>query len=123
MVGMGKQRAAKPITAEKSKAARDISGEDTTHRRKSKNRGAVLEQRRNKASDSATVRRYRGEKKACSDSPRNRSEYISYLDNEEAIKKLPSTEKGERFQRYCSERSRGLNCLVPTSKGYRTPIP
>ncbi|KAL1327285.1 hypothetical protein HN51_037347 [Arachis hypogaea] len=55
--------------------------------------------------------------------PRNMSEYIPCLDNEEAIKKLPSTEKGERFQRYCPEKGRGLNCLVPAPKGYRTPIP
>ncbi|MED6192573.1 hypothetical protein PIB30_011366 [Stylosanthes scabra] len=55
--------------------------------------------------------------------PRNMSEYIPCLDNQEAIKNLPSTEKGEKFQRYCPEKGRALNCLVPSPKGYRTPIP
>ena len=55
--------------------------------------------------------------------PRNMSEYIPCLDNEDAIKKLPSTEKGERFERHCPEQGRGLNCLVPAPNGYRTPIP
>ncbi|XP_027335430.1 probable methyltransferase PMT11 [Abrus precatorius] len=55
--------------------------------------------------------------------PRNMSEYIPCLDNEDAIRKLPSTEKGERFERHCPEQGRGLNCLVPAPNGYRTPIP
>ncbi|KAJ1422256.1 S-adenosyl-L-methionine-dependent methyltransferase [Sesbania bispinosa] len=55
--------------------------------------------------------------------PRNMSEYIPCLDNVEAIRKLPSTEKGERFERHCPEQGRGLNCLVPAPKGYRAPIP
>ncbi|KAK2441978.1 hypothetical protein P8452_20643 [Trifolium repens] len=54
---------------------------------------------------------------------RDMSEYIPCLDNVEAIKKLPSTEKGERFERHCPEESKRLNCLVPAPKGYRAPIP
>ncbi|GAU36383.1 hypothetical protein TSUD_151500 [Trifolium subterraneum] len=52
---------------------------------------------------------------------RDMSEYIPCLDNVEAIKKLPSTEKGERFERHCPNKR--LNCLVPAPKGYRAPIP
>lgn len=54
---------------------------------------------------------------------RGMSEYIPCLDNVEAIKKLPSTEKGERFERHCPEDGKKLNCLVPAPKGYRAPIP
>lgn len=55
--------------------------------------------------------------------PRTMSEYIPCLDNVEAIRKLKSTKRGERFERRCPEEGRGLNCLVPAPKGYRTPIP
>ena len=55
--------------------------------------------------------------------PRSMSEYIPCLDNAEAIKQLKSMERGERFERHCPEEGRGLNCLVPAPKGYRTPIP
>lgn len=55
----------------------------------------------------------------CPDSMR---EYIPCLDNVEAIKKLNSTEKGERFERHCPENGKGLNCLVPAPRGYRPPI-
>ena len=50
-------------------------------------------------------------------------EYIPCLDNADAVKKLRSTERGEKFERHCPERGRGLNCLVPSPKGYRQPIP
>ncbi|KAI8564114.1 hypothetical protein RHMOL_Rhmol03G0157100 [Rhododendron molle] len=50
-------------------------------------------------------------------------EYIPCLDNVEAIRGLESTEKGERFERHCPEKGKGLDCLVPSPKGYRTPIP
>ncbi|CAL5367884.1 unnamed protein product [Camellia sinensis] len=50
-------------------------------------------------------------------------EYIPCLDNTEAIRRFNSTEKGERFERHCPEEGKGLNCLVPAPKGYRTPIP
>lgn len=55
--------------------------------------------------------------------PESMREYIPCLDNEEAIKKLNSTEKGEKFERHCPEAGKGLDCLVPAPKGYRAPIP
>ncbi|KAK1265065.1 putative methyltransferase PMT11 [Acorus gramineus] len=54
----------------------------------------------------------------CSESMR---EYIPCLDNMEAIKRLPSTEKGEKYERHCP--GKGLNCLVPPPKDYKKPIP
>lgn len=50
-------------------------------------------------------------------------EYIPCLDNEEAIKRLKSTDKGERFERHCPEKGKELNCLVPAPKKYKIPIP
>ncbi|XWS74928.1 hypothetical protein CRYUN_Cryun01aG0040500 [Craigia yunnanensis] len=50
-------------------------------------------------------------------------EYIPCLDNVEAIKRLKSTERGERFERHCPGKAKGLNCLVPAPKGYRPRIP
>lgn len=55
---------------------------------------------------------------ACEESLR---EYIPCVDNVEEIKKLRSTELGERFERHCPEK--GMECLVPAPKGYQTPIP
>ncbi|KAL1217794.1 putative methyltransferase PMT11 [Cardamine amara subsp. amara] len=55
--------------------------------------------------------------------PESMREYIPCLDNTEAIKKLTSTERGERFERHCPEKGKSLNCLVPPPKGYRQPIP
>lgn len=55
--------------------------------------------------------------------PKTMSEYIPCLDNEEAIRKLPSMEKGERFERHCPEQGHELSCLVPAPKGYHAPIP
>lgn len=55
--------------------------------------------------------------------PSSMSEYIPCLDNEDAIRKLKSTERGERFERHCPEEGRGLNCLVPAPNKYRNPIP
>ncbi|RXH94499.1 hypothetical protein DVH24_024183 [Malus domestica] len=55
--------------------------------------------------------------------PKSMSEYIPCLDNVEAIKRLKSTVKGERFERHCPEAGRGLNCLVPPPRSYKTPIP
>ncbi|WOG93955.1 hypothetical protein DCAR_0313245 [Daucus carota subsp. sativus] len=49
------------------------------------------------------------------------SEYIPCLDNVEAIRKLKSTKRGERFERHCPETR--LNCLVRTPLGYTTTIP
>lgn len=56
----------------------------------------------------------------CSHSMR---ENIPCLDNVEAISKLKSVERGEKFERHCPEKGKGLNCLVPPPKGYQTPIP
>lgn len=56
----------------------------------------------------------------CSESKR---EYIPCMDNEEAIKQLKSTDKGERFERHCPEKGKELNCLVPAPKNYKSPIP
>ncbi|KAJ6838021.1 putative methyltransferase PMT11 isoform X1 [Iris pallida] len=50
-------------------------------------------------------------------------EYIPCLDNEEAIKKLKSTERGERFERHCPGEGKRLDCLVPPPKDYKDPIP
>lgn len=54
--------------------------------------------------------------------PSSMREYIPCLDNVEAISKLKSTEKGERFERHCPDKDKYLNCLVPPPKGYKTPI-
>lgn len=51
------------------------------------------------------------------------TDYIPCLDNEEAIKRLESTERGERFERHCPKEGTGLNCTVPVPNGYRPPIP
>ncbi|KNA20549.1 hypothetical protein SOVF_050940 [Spinacia oleracea] len=56
----------------------------------------------------------------CGDSLR---EYIPCMDNEEAIKRLVSTEKGEKFERHCPEKGKELNCLIPAPKNYKIPIP
>lgn len=55
--------------------------------------------------------------------PASMREYIPCLDNVEAIKGLKSTKKGEKFERHCPEKDKGLNCLVPAPKGYKAPIP
>ncbi|RXI08904.1 hypothetical protein DVH24_023048 [Malus domestica] len=55
--------------------------------------------------------------------PKSMSEYIPCLDNVEVVKRLKSTAKGERFERHCPEAGRGLNCLVPAPKSYKSPIP
>ncbi|XP_077238920.1 S-adenosyl-L-methionine-dependent methyltransferases superfamily protein [Tasmannia lanceolata] len=55
----------------------------------------------------------------CSNSMR---EYIPCLDNVEEIKKLKSTEKGEKYERHCPA-GPALDCLVPAPKNYKTPIP
>ncbi|XP_062225927.1 probable methyltransferase PMT11 isoform X2 [Phragmites australis] len=55
--------------------------------------------------------------------PESIREYIPCLDNEEEIKRLPSTERGERFERHCPTKDNALSCLVPAPKGYKAPIP
>lgn len=54
--------------------------------------------------------------------PQSMSEYTPCLDNAEAIGKLESTERGERFERHCPAEGKRLHCLVPPPKGYRQPI-
>ncbi|KAG5552417.1 hypothetical protein RHGRI_010481 [Rhododendron griersonianum] len=53
----------------------------------------------------AVVKKFR----RCNESMR---EYIPCLDNVEAIRGLESTERGERFERHCPEKGKGLDCLV-----------
>ncbi|GLT84926.1 hypothetical protein SLE2022_031340 [Rubroshorea leprosula] len=49
-------------------------------------------------------------------------DYVPCLDNEEAIKELINSTRGERFERHCPTEGKALNCLVPRPEGYRTPI-
>lgn len=51
------------------------------------------------------------------------TDYIPCLDNEEAVKKMNSSERGEKYERHCPEEGKGLNCLAPMPKGYKSPIP
>ncbi|KAK8970166.1 putative methyltransferase PMT12 [Platanthera guangdongensis] len=55
--------------------------------------------------------------------PERMMDYIPCLDNEEGIRRLKSTERGERFERHCPSNGQGLDCLVPAPKGYVEPIP
>nr|GEU45745.1 probable methyltransferase PMT11 [Tanacetum cinerariifolium] len=50
-------------------------------------------------------------------------EYIPCLDNVDAVKRLGARKRGEKFERHCPEKDKGLDCLVPTPKGYKAPIP
>ncbi|XP_042482706.1 probable methyltransferase PMT11 [Macadamia integrifolia] len=61
------------------------------------------------------VKRY----ELCPDSMR---EYIPCLDNVEEIRKLNSTERGEKYERHCPGEGKGLNCLIPAPENYRPPI-
>lgn len=53
-------------------------------------------------------------------------DYIPCLDNVEAIegleKKGNGSVRGERYERHCPEEGKGLNCVVPAPRGYRSPI-
>ncbi|KAK4276697.1 hypothetical protein QN277_014816 [Acacia crassicarpa] len=51
------------------------------------------------------------------------TDYVPCLDNEEWIKRLNSSQRGEKYERHCPEEGKGLNCLVPRPKGYKSPIP
>ncbi|KAL9230155.1 hypothetical protein vseg_005542 [Gypsophila vaccaria] len=51
------------------------------------------------------------------------SEYIPCMDNVEAIMKLNSSDKGENFERHCPESGKGLDCVVPGPRDYKSPIP
>ncbi|KAF4346731.1 hypothetical protein CsatB_018634 [Cannabis sativa] len=50
-------------------------------------------------------------------------DYIPCLDNVEEIKKLNSTERGEKFERHCPGQDKALDCVVPRPKGYQNRIP
>ncbi|KAH0861478.1 hypothetical protein HID58_089739, partial [Brassica napus] len=49
--------------------------------------------------------------------PEVMTDYIPCLDNVEAIKRLESTARGERFERHCPKEGTGLNCTVPAPNG------
>ncbi|KAI9113093.1 hypothetical protein K1719_015618 [Acacia pycnantha] len=51
------------------------------------------------------------------------TDYIPCLDNEEWIKRLNSSQRGEKYERHCPEEGKGLHCLLPRPKGYKSPIP
>lgn len=51
------------------------------------------------------------------------TDYIPCLDYVEEIKRLNSTEKGEKYERHCPGEGRSLNCLVPRPNGYKMRIP
>ncbi|XP_052203267.1 probable methyltransferase PMT10 isoform X2 [Diospyros lotus] len=50
-------------------------------------------------------------------------EYVPCLDNADAISRLNSTDRGEKYERHCPEGGKGLTCLVPRPKGYQAKIP
>ncbi|XP_062101043.1 probable methyltransferase PMT10 [Humulus lupulus] len=50
-------------------------------------------------------------------------DYIPCLDNVEEIKKLNSTQRGEKFERHCPGEGKALDCVVPRPKGYQNRIP
>lgn len=55
--------------------------------------------------------------------PPSMKEYIPCLDNVAAIKKLPSTQKGEHWERHCpQEKESRFCCLIPAPPGYKYPI-
>ncbi|PSS31669.1 Methyltransferase [Actinidia chinensis var. chinensis] len=79
--------------------------------------------RERRESDEDQGKRHRvrvGKFGVCDESMR---EFIPCLDNVEAISRLNSTEKGQKYERHCPERGKGLNCTVPRPKGYKLKIP
>eukprot|EP00252_Welwitschia_mirabilis_P003493 TRINITY_DN13552_c0_g1_i2.p1 TRINITY_DN13552_c0_g1~~TRINITY_DN13552_c0_g1_i2.p1 ORF type:complete len:690 (-),score=101.99 TRINITY_DN13552_c0_g1_i2:169-2238(-) len=54
--------------------------------------------------------------------PSHLQEYIPCMDNFDAIKKLNSTARGERFERHCPSKGSKWCCVVPTPRNYKTPI-
>uniref|UniRef100_A0A7N0TPL4 Methyltransferase n=1 Tax=Kalanchoe fedtschenkoi TaxID=63787 RepID=A0A7N0TPL4_KALFE len=56
----------------------------------------------------------------CSDSM---MDYVPCMDNGDAIGRLPSTDRGEQFERHCPEKDKRLTCLVPKPKGYKNLVP
>jgi len=49
-------------------------------------------------------------------------DYVPCLDNEEAMKELEGSVRGEKYERHCPREGMGLNCLVPPPEGYRRPV-
>ncbi|BAT82161.1 hypothetical protein VIGAN_03212700 [Vigna angularis var. angularis] len=49
-------------------------------------------------------------------------DFVPCLDNEEVLKKLEGSVRGEKYERHCPQEGMGLNCLVPPPKGYRRPV-
>ncbi|XP_010539686.1 PREDICTED: probable methyltransferase PMT10 [Tarenaya hassleriana] len=52
---------------------------------------------------------------------KGKTDYIPCLDNEEEIKKLNGSDRGEKYERHCRKQS--LDCLIPPPDGYKKPIP
>lgn len=51
------------------------------------------------------------------------TDYIPCLDNMEEIKRLNSTDRGEKYERHCPSQGKTLNCVVPRPNGYKIRIP
>ncbi|KAK9270383.1 hypothetical protein L1049_025962 [Liquidambar formosana] len=80
------------------------------------NASGKVEKESEKSGVRVRVKKY----EVCDESMRD---YIPCLDNVEEIKRLNSTERGEKYERHCPGKGRGLDCLVPVPKGYQSPIP
>lgn len=52
---------------------------------------------------------------------KRKTDHIPCLDNEEEIKRLNRTERGENYERHCPKER--LGCLIPPPDGYKKPIP
>lgn len=52
---------------------------------------------------------------------KRKTDHIPCLDNEEEIKRLNSTDRGENYERHCPKER--LGCLIPPPDGYKKPIP
>ncbi|OWM85128.1 probable methyltransferase PMT10 isoform X2 [Punica granatum] len=77
------------------------------------NNGSKVEETR---SVRAEIERF----EVCDDSMRD---YVPCLDNAEEIKKWNRSERGEKYERHCPDKGKGLDCLVPWPVGYKIPIP
>lgn len=54
---------------------------------------------------------------------RSLTDYIPCVDNLEEIKRLNSTERGEKYERHCPGQGKAFNCVVPRPNGYKIRIP
>lgn len=52
---------------------------------------------------------------------KRKTDYIPCLDNDEEIKRLNNTDRGENYERHCPKQT--LDCLIPPPDGYKKPIP